>query len=80
MTKTPQHPLAADTNSTISLNSSTITCHVDAESEAVIILALAALGVIANTSLMGLILLRNSMRRYPRPLKWWVEWLVFLLS
>lgn len=66
----PQHPLAADTNSSISLNGSTITCHADAESEAVIILTLAALGVVANTSLMGLILLRNSTRRYPRPLKW----------
>ena len=35
-----------------------VECHPDAESEAIIVLSLAALGAVANLSLMGLIIIR----------------------
>ena len=37
-----------------------VECHPDAESEAIIVLSLAALGAVANLSLMGLIIIRLS--------------------
>merc|ERR1712156_1097515 len=72
-----QHPLAGQTNFSADVNTSLVECHPDAESEAIIVLSLAALGAVANLSLMGLIIIRNNLRRYPRPLKWWNQGLVF---
>ena len=64
-----QHPLA-DTNGSLTANSSLVTCHPDAVSEATILLSLAFLGLLANCSLMFLIMLRNQQRSHHQPARW----------